>query len=203
MFDSELLLMTALLEIELPDHTIRLTDGGFVDWPARGMFSASDDVFGTIESADGVSEGISDEAPGGGLILLPPDLTAAGDLFQVDAQGSPVRLWAAAVNRETGLLIGDPELLFDGLIDTLTVSAGKGTRKVEMQFVSSAERLFLIMEGLALSPRWHQNIWPGEKGLNHATGVGVQVPWGVAGQVGPTYTNPYTGLNPGSNLIAY
>jgi hypothetical protein len=180
-FDAEVLLLVALLEITLPGHTIRLCDGGFVNWPARGMFDSADPVFGTIESAEGVAEAISDEAPGGSVTLLPPDLSVADDLFRTDAQGSAVKLWMASVDRQTGLIAGDPELLFDGRVDTLTVTAGRGTRKVVLNFASSAERLFMVMEGVALAPRWHKAIWPGELGLDHVTGTGVAVAWGVAG----------------------
>ncbi len=180
MFEDEVLLLTALLEIELPAHTIRLCDGGFVNWPARGMFSAEDSIFGTIESAEGVAESISDEAPNWGLTLLPPDLSAAGDLFQSNAQGSPAKLWMTAVNRATGIIVGTPELLADSHLDIITVSIGRGTRKVDMQFVSPAERLFMVMEGVALSPRWHKSYWTGEKGLDHATGIPTAVPWGVS-----------------------
>ena len=72
MFEDEVLLLTALLEITLPDHTIRLCDGGFVDWPARGMFTAEDSIFGTIESAAGISEATS-VLRKGELAVLPTD----------------------------------------------------------------------------------------------------------------------------------
>lgn len=188
------ILIVALMELELPDHTIRLCDGGFVNWPARGMFSSEDPIFGTIESAEAVTESISDEAPNGRITLLPPDLTDAADLFQSNAQGSPCWMWMGLVNRDTGIIIGDPELLFSGMLDTMTVRIGQGTRAFDIEFVSSAERLFMVTEGTALTRRWHQQAWAGEKGLDHMTGTGTAVPWGVPDPARgrTTFTNPDT-----------
>lgn len=177
---DEVIQLKGLIEIVLPSRTIRLTDGGFLYWGAN-KFTDQDEDFGTIESVEAVSETVSDEAPGGRLTLLPPGVAAAADLFQPDAQGAPIRAWLAEVDRATGLLVGTPEMLFDGMIDTLTVSSGRQGRRVEIEFMSNAERLFMIREGNVLSSRFHNVAYPAEKGFDHATGAGIQVPWGVPG----------------------
>ena len=178
--DDTVLLLAGLIEIELPDRTVRLCDGGFVDWPARGMFTSQDEFLGTIESVEAVSEAISDEAPGGRLTLLPVSTAEAADLFQSEAQGSPIRFWLVEVNRATGAIVGTPEMLFDGMIDFMTLRIGKGARAVEVEFISAAERLFMVKEGNVLSSRFHQMAYPLEKGFDFCTGTQIPVPWGVA-----------------------
>jgi hypothetical protein len=198
MLTSRILLLAGLVEMELPSRTVRLCDGGFVNWSGHGLFTASDDDFGTIDSVEAVSEAVSDEAPAARLTLLPTSTADAGDLFQSNAQGKPIRFYLAEVDRETGLLVGTPELLFHGMLDFMTLTVGKGTRRVDVEFVAAAERLFFVREGNVLSPRFHQDAWPGEKGFNHATGAAIQVPWGVNGPPrGSTYTGSSSGYSGG------
>lgn len=180
-FDGSVITLAGLCEIVLPSHTARICDGGFLDWPARGLFLSEDPVFGTIDSVDAVAEAVSDEAPSGKLTMLPPDLVAAIDLFQPDAQGSPISFWLAEVDPATGLLVGTPESLFSGFVDTLTLRTGRQRREVDIEFMSQAERLFWTKEGNVLSPRFHKTVWPGELGLDFVTGVQTAVPWGIAG----------------------
>jgi hypothetical protein len=179
---DRVVLLVGLCEMVLPDRTVLLTDGGFLDWPAKGLFTAKDDEFGAIESLEYSGEAVSDEAPGGRLTLLPPGIVVAGDLFRSDVQGSAMRFWLAVADRDTGLLVGDPELLFDGLIDTISLRLGREGRFVDVEFMANAERLFFVREGNVLSSRFHELAWPGEKGFDHTTGSSVQTPWGVADQ---------------------
>lgn len=170
-----------LCELQLPDRTVRLTASGFVDWAGRGMFDAEDAVLGTIESVTAITEGVSDDAPMGQLTLLPPSISAAGGLFRPDAQMSPLFFWLAEIDPATGLLIGTPDLQFSGFLDTLTLRQARGYRKVDGAFISAAERLFWTKEGNVLNSGFHQTVWPGEAGLDHATGVQLAVPWGITG----------------------
>lgn len=180
-FTSEVTVMVGLVEILLPTTTIRLCDGGFVNWPSKGMFTAEDANFGVVQSVEAINESVSDLAPSGRITLLPPSVALASALFRVDAQGSPIRFWLAEVDRNTGLLVGTPEIQFDGLVDQLKMRYARGMRTLELEFLSSAERLFFIREGNVLTPRFHQTAWPGEKGFDHCTGSGIQVAWGVPG----------------------
>lgn len=179
--DDKVIWLAGLCEIVLPGRTIRLCDGAFVNWPAVGLFTAEDDDFGTIESIDQVTEAISDEAPSGKLTMLPPSVAEAVDLFQADAQGSQMRFWLAEIDPATGGIIGTPENLFSGFLDNITLRIGRSRRSVEIEFMSEAERLFWTKEGNVLSPRFHETVWPGESGLDFATGTQLAVPWGVAG----------------------
>lgn len=175
------ILLVGLIEIVLPTRTVRLCDGGFVNWPAKGMFTSEDQDLGTVESVEPVSEAVSDQAPGGKLTLLPPVLVEAAALFQASIQGQPIRFWLGEVNPTTGLIVGTPELIFDGLIDTIALKTERQSRRVEIEFMAASEKLFMVREGNVLSTRFHQQAWPGELGFDHCTGVPGLVPWGTSG----------------------
>jgi hypothetical protein len=189
--NSPVLLLAGLVEMQLASRTVRLCDGGFVQWGAN-LFLSADPDFGTIESVEAVTEGVGDEAPGARMTLLPTSTADAADLFQSNAQGRPIKFWLAEVNRASGALVGTPELMFWGMIDYMSLTLGKGSRKVEVEFVAASERLFMVREGNVLATRFHQEAWPGEKGFNHCTGNAVQVPWGVTGP--PRGTQQYSGF---------
>lgn len=174
-------LLVALMEVALPSHTIRLCDGGFLDWPAVGMFTGSDSVFGTVGGVGAIADSVADEAPANNITMLPPNTAGAAALASADAQGSVMKFWLAEANLTTGLITGTPELLFTGVLETMSLRIDKGERAVEIEYASEAERLFSISEGNVFSPRWHKYIWPGETGWDHATGVSVNVAWGIAG----------------------
>jgi hypothetical protein len=170
-----------LIEIDLPLNTVRLCDGGFLVWPSVGVFVSEDILFGTIDSLNSLTENIGDEAPSWKLILSPPSASLASALYQPDAQGSPVFFWQAEVNMSTGAIVGTPDLMASGFVDTLTLRYSSKVRKVEIGVVSHGDRFFWTKEGNVLSSRFHKAVFPGELGLDYATGTQVSVPWGVAG----------------------
>lgn len=192
-FDAPKLLLVGLAEITLPTKTIRLGDGGFVYWGAN-KFTSADSDFGSIESVDALEERVGDEAPGGRLTFLPNSTAAAATLSQPSFQGSPLRFWLGRVNETTGQLDGEPELIFDGELDTTTLRVGRGMRALDMEFISVAERLFNITEGNVLSPRFHKSVWPGELGFDNAHGVGTTIAWGTES---PSRTGSYVGSDLG------
>lgn len=179
-FDAPNVMIVGLMEITLPSKTIRLSDGGFVYFDGN-KFSSADDEFGAVESIEIPEERAGDEAPAGQLTFLPVSTAAAADLSQPGFQGSPIKFWLAEVDEATGEISGDPELLADCELDTTALKLGRGERKLEIGFISVAERLFNINEGNVLSTRFHQSVWPGELGFDNATGIGTAVAWGVAG----------------------
>jgi hypothetical protein len=172
--------LAGLCEIVLPGRTIRWCDGAFVVWGGN-TYTSEDSVFGTIDTIDQITEAISDEAPAGKLTVFPPDLVGSNALFQPTAQGSPMTFWLAEINPATGQVVGTPEKQFSGFLDNIKLNVGRAKRTVEIEFMSQAERLFWIKEGNVLSSRFHKVVWPGELGLDFATGMQLAVPWGVAG----------------------
>lgn len=171
--------LAGLVKIELPDATLRICDGAFVRWDAE-TFEASDPDFGTIGSMEPVEEGVGDEIPALRMTFLPNSTASAAILSQPEYQGCRVRMWIAEVDIDTNEVVGDPSLEFDGQADSTELIIGKGTRELEMDVVSAAERLFVINEGNTLSPRFHKLLYPGELGQDNAIGVGVGVAWGTA-----------------------
>lgn len=178
-FDTPDIMLVGLLKIELPGDTIRLCDGGFIYFAAE-KYESSDTDFGSVESMEALTENIGDEAPAGRLTFLPASAASAATLSQPEYQGSRMRFWIGTVNASTGVIV-DTELIADMELDTTKLVVGMGTRKLEMECIAIAERLFNINEGNVLSPRFHKYVWPGELGLDNATGVPLQIAWGVKG----------------------
>lgn len=175
--------LMGLLEIELPTHTIRVCEGGFIVWGAN-TFRSSDPVFGAIGSVGELSEGVGEEVPVFEITFLPPGTTAPAQLSQPGFQTSPARFWLAQYDVDTGLLVGTPELQFEGELDQTAIEFAADSRTVEMTVVSAAARLLERNIGNSLNSSWHKSVWPGETGHDQATGLGRSVAWGVASQGG-------------------
>lgn len=174
--------LSGLMEMQLRDgRNIRLCDGGFLEFGGN-VYRSSDPDFGTIGSMEAFSEGVGDSVPSFKLTFLPASTAAASDISAPGMQGSIARFWIAEVDADTGLIIGDPDLMFDGQIDQTVLRIGKSKRELDIDFVSTAERLFSINEGNSLNPRFHKVVNPGELGEDNATGLGVSVAWGTEAQ---------------------
>ncbi|KKW93865.1 hypothetical protein YP76_04200 [Sphingobium chungbukense] len=178
-FTARVLTLVALMKIELPDHDVRLCDGGFVYW-AGEKYDCIDDLFGTVSAAETFEEKTGDEAPGGKLTFLPPSSSAATALTDPSFQGARMRFWLGELDAATGSVTGTPELTADLAIDTATLKVAKGSRSVDIEFESAAKRLFMVMRGNALNDRFHQACYPGEKGMANATGMPRSTAWGAA-----------------------
>lgn len=178
MFEGRAIYPVALMEIALPDRTVRLCDGGFIIWDGE-TFDCADPQFGTIKSAESFSEKTGDEAPGGKVTFLPPSAVAMAALSNPAFQGSRIRVWLGEYDPATGHVVGMPELTADLAIDTVTPKAGRGTREVDVEFESAAKRLFMVMRGNALNDRFHQQCYAGEKGMANATGMPRSTAWGA------------------------
>lgn len=173
------ILLAGLMKAELPGHTILLCDGGTVQW-AGDVYTGEDPTFGTIESFDPPEEGVGDVIPAGTLTMLPNGSATAIALSQPAFQGSRIRFWIAEVDGMTGAIIGEPDLQADWQLDRTTLRSKKGSRSLEADMVSMAQRLLAKVEGICLSSSSHSSIFPGERGFDNATGLGVSFAWGVA-----------------------
>lgn len=190
--------LSGLMEMQLRDgRTIRLSDGGFVSIDGE-VYRSSDDAFGAIGSMEAFSEGVGDSVPAFKLTFLPQSTAAASDISAPGMQGSITRFFIVEVDADTGLVIGDPDLMFDGQIDQTLLRIGRSKRELDIDFVSTAERLFSINEGNSLNPRFHKVVNPGELGEDNATGLGVSVAWGVEAQG----TTAVTGLSAARAVVA-
>jgi hypothetical protein len=176
-FDAPKLMLAGLAEFVLPTRTVRLCDGGFCTFEGN-LFTSIDNDFGGIESVEVFATGVGDEAPAGRLVFLPQSTAAAADLSQPSFQDSPFTFWTARVDEATGV-VTESRIEFTGRLDVTRLIIGRGTRKLEMDFVSENERLFARNKGNNLSPRFHKLINSGELGLDNANGLQIAVPWGV------------------------
>lgn len=174
--------LTGLIQIDLPERTLRYCDGGFFEFGGQ-TFRSSDPVFGTIGALHAMSEGVGDSVPALQLTLLPANDAAAADISKPGHQTARVRMWIAEYDISTGV-IGSSEVMFDGQIDQTVLTVGKGTKTLDVLVVSLAERLFEGNIGNTLNPTWHKSVWPGETGHDNATGLSKAVAWGVESQRG-------------------
>ncbi|CAN5318917.1 hypothetical protein BH11PSE5_BH11PSE5_20850 [soil metagenome] len=185
--------LTGLMEMQLRDgRTIRLCDGGFV-YVGGQLYRSIDDQFGVIGSLDKFNEGVGDEVPAFKLTFLPNSTAAAAEISAPGMQGSVTRFYIAELDASSGNPIGTPDLMFDGQIDTTLLRIGRSKRELDIDFVSTAERLFAGNEGNSLNPRFHKSIYPGELGEDNATGLGTAVAWGTEAQPGGSYGVSYGG----------
>lgn len=178
------------LQIDLNDgRVIRLLDSSGQLVIDGNTFAGKDATFGTLAAVDAIDDGMSDQAPAMSLTLLPASTAAAQDLAAADMQGSRVRLWIGAVTRSTGAVI-DKYLLFDGELDVPILTADQSTRELKYECVSSMERLFENNEGARMSDAFHESVWPGEGGMEPATGLVKKIYWGASK---PASTSSSTG----------
>ena len=187
------------VRIELPDNeTINLIDGsGFLRFVVDGidtLFDASDPIYGTLGSISGITEAFATSAPRLQISLLPPTPDAVGALSQPLTQGCRVRVWAGLINENTGLVIGAPELLWIGLLDTAKTTSGDGGRVVELDVASAFDRLFIAQESERLNKVWHRSHHPNENGMDWNIAALTDPMWGAdAGKPRPSAGGTGTG----------
>jgi hypothetical protein len=165
-------------------YNINLIDGsGTVTFPINGVpttFTGSDPNFGSLDTLGTISESVATEAPNITLTLLSPTI---GQISDPRYQGAPVRIWLGAVDDATGNVIGSPEELYSGWLDTAVTTHGMNVQKTVLNVASVWERLFIGSEGNRLTAAWHRGLFPGEGGLDNAVESKGRIPWGVAGAV--------------------
>ncbi len=166
-----------LIKIEFPGHTVRLCDGGFMEFDGE-TYRATDATFGSVAGVEGVSEGVGEEVPVFEMSMIPPGTTPAGTLSQPGYQTARARFWIGEYDVDAGTLTGTPDLQFDGQVDQTNLDYSNG-RTLALSIVSTAARLMERNIGNSLNPSWHKSIWPGETGHDNATGLGRNVAWGV------------------------
>ena len=90
-----------------------------------------------------------------------------------------LRTWAGELDAD-GKTVSTAELLDDLLVDTYEQLIGaRGSRLLELGFISRTERFFLRNEGNVCSSPFHQSIYPGERGFDNCTDkVGYRA-WGA------------------------
>jgi hypothetical protein len=172
-------MLAGFLRWEAGAEDVRLTDDGTLTFDGLS-YTRDHPVFGRIGSFMPINEGVGDEAPAGTLTFIPDPDAAPTTINAPTLQGTRIRMWIGEIDRDTGLLDGDPDQMLDSIVDVTKLKLGRGVKAIEVDIVSRAERLFLLNEGNVLSGEFHRRIYPGELGLNNAIGVSTVVAWGVA-----------------------
>ncbi len=184
-------LVFGAVSIDLPGASVNLLDGAGMLTFAGRTFVGQDDTYGVISDVEDLTDGTGDSAPAFALTLIPSGDASAAALAAPGMQGSPVMVWMGAVNKQTGVPIPDPHLVFIGELDVPTLKADEDGRTLDYEVVSVFERLFEDDESARLSDGFHQSIFPGELGYKFVTGVAQPVYWGVAGT--PSAVTTYSG----------
>lgn len=170
------ILLTNALTIAMPTGTVRLCDGGLVDWDGD-IYTARDAVWGVITDVGSLSEGVGDEIPGFQITMTPHPDTDFTTLHDPAVRGVSVQ--AHVLELDDNHAVTDAELMFDGMVAGCSIKSGRGERSVTLAIVSRAEWLFQTENGNRLDPTFHKSIFPGELGEDNATGLSVAVAWGA------------------------
>lgn len=157
---------------------VRLLDGSAHMLLGGDLYTGEDLTYGTLSAMESFEDGSGDEAPGIAITLNPASDAAALALSGPDVQGEAIQIHIGARNDATGAVIGEPFLLFDGEVDVTKHEFGKNMLQVSLECVGGMERLFFDDEGMRLAPSFHQQVWPGETGMNHVTGIRDTIYWG-------------------------
>lgn len=187
-------LLVHLLKIELPERTVRLVDGsGYVVWGAE-TFVGEDAEFGKIAGFGEFTESEGIEAPRQTVQLMTETNAAVAALTAPSAQGSPVTIWAAAIDRTTGQIIGEPDIRFPGELDDAVSNVGRNAALLELELATVWERLFDDNEG----HRWNDTFWTylygsGARAFQHIPNVGDEVYWGYNGPASGSGGSSYGG----------
>lgn len=176
------------VEIVLPGSTIRLINSaGSVTYSSK-TFTGRDSIYGALSYVESVAESASPEAPRVRIGLLPPSNAAIVALAAPAVQGSIVTIQFGLVNEATGAVIGTPETLFAGEVDTAQLVSNTNTRTLELDCVSILERLFTDTEGIHLNGAWHKSVYPGELGMDFVIEALDDPYWGSDGPKPATTT---------------
>ncbi|MBP7705566.1 MAG: hypothetical protein KA105_09830 [Caulobacter sp.] len=126
------------VRIDMPEFTLRLVSGGAVTIDGVA-FPSWNDIYGSLISADPVSDGMDDQTTRASILLAPPTDQGLADLAAPMAQGSPVWLWKGAVDGN-GACIGSPELLFQGELDFGRLRVDDSGWMLTIEFGTEEER---------------------------------------------------------------
>lgn len=166
------------LTLTVGSDIVRLLDGSDEIEIDGHVYGGEDATYGTWAALDKFTDGTGDSAPSIVVSMIPKDDAAIAALTGPSMQGEAVTVSVGAVSEETGQIIGDPYVLFNGEIDIARYIFGKKSSEVEYECVGGMERMFFDDEGIRLVPSFHVQVWPGELGMNHVTGIRTTIYWG-------------------------
>lgn len=158
-----------LVRLDLPGGTYCLTDGGYAFYDGFYYLGAEPSL-GLFQGISGLTSGMGSQTTRVDLRVLPKSNAAASILGSPSTQGSRVRVWRGAIDRQTGLLIGEPVLRFDGEIDQPRFSVGADRTLTIACGTQSARQLEENADWRA-NHSFHSTRWPGENGMVRVAGI--------------------------------
>lgn len=162
-----------LVTYEFPDATVRWTDGGFVVW--NGQLYEARTSYGVLSEVGEISDGVDGEASSCTITVMPSGNEAFAAMIAPEAQGSLVTVHLGAVNFQTGLLVGDPDLLMRCEIDVPRLSGSSGA--LIHDTLTEEARMLEINDERRLTHPFHTSVWPGENGYANVTGLKSKIYW--------------------------
>lgn len=163
-----------LVSVALSGGTVRLTDGMNVVWGAD-QYVGEHATYGRLGGVGDIQDGADGQATVCDLTIL-CDGTAMALWIAPAEQGALVTVYLGALNRSTGLLIGEPELLFRGELDQPRLSSGP-TQALVFDCITEEARMLEPNEEQRLTDSFQQSVWPGDLGLVHVSGVEKKIYW--------------------------
>ena len=170
-----------LIRIDMPAAAVCLTDGGFAIHDAGGgdgpeAYYGRHPIYGVLSSVSSIKDGAETQTTRIDLVLQPPSDVAVAALANPSTQGVRVQWWEGVVDPETGLLIGQPELKFDGEIDKPRFQVADDW-SLTLECGTQAERQLEQNADWRLNDAFHRRIWPGEAGLSNVSRVTRKTEW--------------------------
>lgn len=163
-----------LVTVTLASATVRWTDGGFTDWSGE-TYASEDDIYGVLGAVSEIEDGADGQATVCDLTIL-CDQTAMALWIDPTEQGATVTVHLGSLNRTTGLLIGEPELLFRGELDQPRIGIGP-SQSLVYSCITEEARMLEANEEQRLTDSFHKSVWPGELGYDKVTELEQKVYW--------------------------
>lgn len=180
-FQRPAFIKATLVRLGMAGGAVGLTDGGFVVFDAGEgdgpePYVSNHPVYGALDTVPAIKDGAEAQTTRIDLSLLPASDAAAAALASPTTQGTRVQWWEGAIDLDTGLLIGVPELKFDGEIDKARFQVSDSWN-LTLECGTQAERQLEPNADWRLNNAFHQLIWPGELGLSYVDGVTRKKEW--------------------------
>ena len=187
-----------MVRVDLSGGAVGFTDGGFVVYDGLTYYGEHP-TYGVMSGISPIADGTEATTTRIDLSLLPKNDAALAAFASYTEQGARVRWWEGVVGAN-GVLVGTPELKFDGELDKpkFTVGAAWG---LVLQCGTQAERQVEENADWRLNHAFHSKIWPGETGLISVTNVKRKLIWRKAMPNGSIIKKLTRMLIPGSEFF--
>lgn len=164
-----------LVTLTLPSETVRWTlEGGFVVWDSN-TYAFEHETYGSLGRVGEMEDGVTGNAMPLDISIL-CSVSAVAALIATGVQGSVVTVHLASVARATGLLVGEPELLFRAELDQPTIAAGPSLG-LDYQCITEEARMLEPRNEQRLTDAFQQAVWPGDLGCEHVSDVEKKIYW--------------------------